>query len=194
MPRLPPLSSPLQVDFEKCKNNNIGNECLMSINGTDFRIPQTGKTTTGNWFASHKYAGKSALRYEIGVSILGGDLVWIQGPYPAGQFSDFKIFNKVLRQFLETGERVEADNGYVGTADKIKCPNNPCNPIENEGMQSRVQSCHETINGRFKTWGILNEVYRHDIRQHGEVFREIAIITQLAIENGSPLFQVEYKD
>jgi hypothetical protein len=76
MPRLPPLSSPLQVDFEKYKNGNIGNNCLMSINGTDFRIPQTGKATNGNLFASHKYAGKSALSYKIGVSILGGDLVW----------------------------------------------------------------------------------------------------------------------
>ena len=56
----------------------------MSINGTDFRIPQTGAAIQGNAFASHKYTGKSALRYEIGVSILGGDLVWIQGPYPAG--------------------------------------------------------------------------------------------------------------
>jgi hypothetical protein len=63
MPRLPPLSSPLQVDFEKCKNGNIGNDCHMSINGMDFRIPQTGNATTGNWFASHKYAGKSTLRY-----------------------------------------------------------------------------------------------------------------------------------
>ncbi len=138
MPHPPPLFSPLQVDFKKRKNGDIGNICLMSINGTDFRIPQTGKATTGNWFASHKYSGKSALGYEIGVSILGGDLVWIQGLYPAGQFTNIKIFNKVLRKFLEPGERVEANNGYVGAADKIKCPNNPCNPVENEGMQSRI--------------------------------------------------------
>jgi hypothetical protein len=45
-----------------------------------------------------------------------------------------------------------------------------------------------------KTWGILSQVYRHDITRHGEVFRVVAIITQLAIENGSPLFQVDYED
>jgi hypothetical protein len=44
------------------------------------------------------------------------------------------------------------------------------------------------INRRFKTWGILSQVYRHDIRRHGEVFRAVAIITQLTIKNGSPLF------
>ena len=166
----------------------------MSIDGTDFRIPQTGAAVRGNAFASHKYAFKSALRYEIGVSILGGDLVWIQGPYPAGHWPDVKIFNKTLRHWLEPGERVEADNGYVGCADKVKCPDNPCNPVGNLGMQGRVRSRHETLNGRFKVWGILREEYRHDIERHGEVFRAIAIITQLAIDNRSPLFQVNYQD
>jgi len=34
----------------------------MSIGGTDFRIQQQGKACKGNPFASHKYAGKLALR------------------------------------------------------------------------------------------------------------------------------------
>ncbi len=172
----------------------MGNDCLMSIDGTDFRILQTGAAILGNTFASHKYTFKSALRYEIGVSILGGDLIWIQGPYPAGAFNNVKIFNKVLCHFLQTGECVEANNGYMGAADKIKCPDNPCNPVANKEKRSRVCSCHETINGCFKTWGILSEVYHHNITRHGEVFWVVAIIMQPAIENGSPLFQVEYKD
>jgi hypothetical protein len=55
----------------------------------------------GNPFGSHKYAGKSALRYELGVDIRGGNLVWIQGPYPAGKWPDIKIFNAILANFLE---------------------------------------------------------------------------------------------
>jgi hypothetical protein len=86
--------------------------------------------TKGNAFASHKYAGKSALRYELGMSILGGDLVWIQGPYPASKLTDTKIFNKVLHHFLDLGERVEADEGYVGHPDKSKCPQNVGSPAE----------------------------------------------------------------
>ncbi len=46
--------------------------------------------------------------------------MWIQGPYSAGQFTNIKIFNKVLWHFLEPGERVKANNGYVGAANKIK--------------------------------------------------------------------------
>jgi hypothetical protein len=88
----------------------MGNDCQITVDGTDFQIPQKGLPKKGNAFASHKFAGKSALRYELGVSILGGDLVWIQGPHRTGKYTDIKFFNKVLRHYLEPGERVEADD------------------------------------------------------------------------------------
>ena len=56
----------------------------MTIDGTDYRILQKGAAKKGNAFGSFKYAGKSALRYELGVDILAGNLVWVSGPYPAG--------------------------------------------------------------------------------------------------------------
>jgi hypothetical protein len=102
----------------------------MTVDGTDFRVPQKGTATKENAFASQKYAGKSALRYELGMSILGGDLVWIQGPYPMGKFTDTKTFNKVLHHFLDPGEQVEANEGYVGHPDKSKCPQNVGSPAE----------------------------------------------------------------
>ncbi len=40
----------------------------------------------------HKYAGKSALCYELGIYILEGNLVWVGGPYAAGKWNDTKIF------------------------------------------------------------------------------------------------------
>ncbi len=100
--------------------HDVLNDCTMTVDGTDFRVPQKGVTTKGNAIASHKYVGKSSLRYELGVDILTGNLVWIQEPYPAGKYTNIKIFNNVLRNFLEPGERVEADEGYRGHPDKIK--------------------------------------------------------------------------
>ena len=96
------------MDFESRLNQDIGNDCLMLVDGTEFRIPQQGKAAKGNAFGSHKYASKSVLRYEVGVDILAGRLVWIQGPYPAGKWPDIKIFNAVLSHCLEPGDRVEA--------------------------------------------------------------------------------------
>jgi hypothetical protein len=64
----------------------------MSIDGTDCRIPQQGPAQKGSPFSSHKFAGKCALWYELGVDILQGNLVWIEGPYPAGKYTDIHIF------------------------------------------------------------------------------------------------------
>ena len=61
-------------------------------------------------------------------------------------------------------------------------------------MQGIARSRHETLNGRLKAWGILGNVYHHDIREHGTVFYACAVITQLAVANGEPLFEVEYGD
>ena len=41
----------------------------MTIDGTDYRILQKGATRKGNAFGSFKYAGKSALRYKLGVDM-----------------------------------------------------------------------------------------------------------------------------
>jgi hypothetical protein len=66
-----------------------------------------------------------------------------------------------LAGHLLPGERAEADNGYVGHPNKIKCPNNDCNPERNLGMQSAARSRHETFNGCLKNWEILERTYRH---------------------------------
>jgi hypothetical protein len=55
-----------QIVFESRLINNVGNNCLMTINGTNFRIQQKGVARKGNPFGSHKYVGKSALRYKLG--------------------------------------------------------------------------------------------------------------------------------
>ena len=148
-PPLPPLQ--MQIVFKsRLGTHEVLNDCTMTVDGTDFCIPQKGAVTKGNAFASHKYSGKSALSYELGVDILTGNLVWIQGPYPAGKYTDIKFFNKILRNFLEPGEQVKADEGYRGHPDKIKCPGNAANPAENRGMQERARACHETLNGWLK--------------------------------------------
>lgn len=182
---------PLQIDFEARKKNlPYYNDCLLSVDGTDFRIPNHGPQ-----FASHKYKGKSALRYEVALDILKGELAWHHGPFPAGAWPDISIFRHALKYHIDENERVEADDGYIGEApEKVKCPASFVNPAENEEMQQRVRNRQETVNKRFKQWGILNSVYRHDISTHGDVFRAISVITQVAIKNGEPLFDVEYKD
>jgi hypothetical protein len=112
------------------------------------------------------------------------DLVWIQGPYPAGAFNNVKIFKKVFWHFLEPGKCVKADNQPRRSSAQIS----PATPSPMRGCSPA------SVLVTFTTWGILSQVYRHNIACHGKVFRAIAIITQLAIKNGRLLFPVDYKD
>jgi hypothetical protein len=50
------------------------------------------------------------------------------------------------------------------------------------------------LNGQLKNWGILSQVFCHHISMHGDVFWACVMLTQLTVENGEPLFKVEYKD
>ena len=160
---------------------------MISCDGTDFQVYEHGR----KWF-SHKNK-KSALRYEVCLGIMAGDIVWINGPFVAGKFNDIKVFRDSLITFLDPYERVEADDGYLGEAPRyIKCPMSVTNPVEMKEIQGRVRSRQETVNRRFKDWGILKQVFRHDMLDHAEVFRAVAVITQIAINSGEKLFSVDY--
>ena len=62
-------------------------------------------------------------------------------------------------------------------------------------MQARVRSRHETVNKRMKQFGCLRQPFRHhDFAKHSSCFRAVAVLTQVAIEFGETLFEVEYSD
>ena len=97
--------------------------------------------------------------------------------------------------WLDPYERVEADDGYSAEAPlRVKCAVSMAEEVERQAMAQRVRARQETVNKRFKQWGILNQVFRHDLIHHRDVFAAICVITQLAIENGEALFEVHYDD
>jgi hypothetical protein len=69
------------------------------------------------------------------------------------------IFNKVLHHFINPGKLVEANDGYVRHADKLKCPKKVANLAENQTMQSRVRVYHKMLNRWLKNWGILSQTF-----------------------------------
>ena len=159
------------------------------MDGADFQIPEHGRQ-----FFPFKFR-KSALRYKVGLSIFGGEICWISGPYLPGVYNDLDIFRTSLSSHLDEFERVEADDGYIGEALlRVKCPACVTIPEEQQKIMKRVRARQEKINRRFKQWQILKQVFRHDLRVHRDVFAAIAVISQLAIQNGEALFSVDYYD
>jgi hypothetical protein len=131
--------------------------------------------TKGNAFGSHKYAGKSALRYELGIDILVGNLVWIQGQYSAGKYTDIKFSTRFC---VISSSRVSGSRPTRATA----ATPTKANPAENRTMQARVRARHKTLNGWLKNWGILSQVFRHHITMHGDVYRACVVVSRLTVE------------
>lgn len=160
----------------------------MSVDGTDFLIYEPTPFWTG-WY-SHKFNGP-ALRYEVAICIQTGDIVWIHGPFAAGAWPDVKIFRHALKNLLERGERVEADNGYGDEA--VDGPHDKIYTVGQKVAKSHLRARHETVNRRFKEFNALQQRFRHDKEKHVHVFNAVAVIAQIAIANESPLFQVDYR-
>jgi hypothetical protein len=80
------------------------------VDGTDFLVSRRNKRK----YWSHKF-NASGLRYEVGIAIQTGHILWVNGPFPCGEYPDIKIFCLGLKKKLEyCKEKVEADDGYRG--------------------------------------------------------------------------------
>ena len=80
-----------------------------------------------------------------------------------------------MRNFLEPGERVEADKGYRGHPDKSESGGESDDAGEGEGTSQDAERLAEEL-------GILSQVFRHHITMHGDVYRACAVVSQLTVE------------
>ena len=140
-------------------------------------------------WTSHKYNGPG-VRYEVGLGILSGDIVWVNGPFPCGIWPDLKIMKEGgILELLEENERIETDDGYRGLDPEFCLTKSGLrHPSSDPGMRARVRARQETVNKRFRQFAAASNVYRHDVLNHSKVFYSIVVLTQLAIESGEPLF------
>lgn len=122
--------------------------------------------------------------------------VWIDGLYMPGDWNDLSIFQDGLMHQLDQGERVEANDGYIGECPRwIKCPGSVISIPARERMQKRTHLHHETFKEWLKNLRCLDEKFRHLVAKHSSCFRAICVLTQLAIESGEEIFDVgEYDD
>jgi hypothetical protein len=176
-----------QIIWENRYEGDNGSRCLVSVDGTDFAIFEPIPFDP-KWY-SHKING-AGLRYEIAICIQTGEPVWINGPFPCGSWPDLRIARNALVDALDAGEYYLADGGYRDGNQYSVTPTGLHN--FDDRQKAVVRARHESLNKRYKDWGALGRLYRHDRVSHSKVFRAIANIVQVTIMNGEPLFEVEY--
>jgi len=117
----------------------------------------------------------------VGICISTGWIVWLNGPYRCGTWSDEAIAQDGLHMILGEGERYIADGGYKS----IYClsPMDATTQYETVYMQM-CRTRHETINSRFKKFSIISNIFKREAAKHGLYMYSIANIVQLGIMAG----------
>ncbi|CAJ1951004.1 unnamed protein product [Cylindrotheca closterium] len=160
---------------------------LVTVDGTDVWMWEPSPRSRIWW--SHKH-NRAAMRYEIAQCIQTGDIVAINGPFPAN-LSDREIFDANLSLMLMPGECVEADNGYSG---RIQIKTNAVGKDSITRKQKSVaRGRHENVNRRLKIFKVMERWESTNTEKHGKIARAVAVIVQLSFENGARLYPVKYE-
>ncbi len=76
---------------------DLSRTIFATVDGTDYKISEP-RPFEPKWFG-HKHEG-ARLRYEICICATRGWVVWTNGPFPCGFYSDLRIFRRDLKQVL----------------------------------------------------------------------------------------------
>jgi DDE superfamily endonuclease len=169
------------------------------VDGTDFRIMEPSPFDP-KWL-SEKFNGPG-VKYEVAVCIQTGWIVHTNGPYPCGQWHDLTVARDDLCYKLADSEfdneMACADGGYHDGYEFFETPTGHNNADQHMKAQARAR--HETINRRFKQWGVMGQRFRSNPECHEKYFNAVANLTQFLImtsgleDDERQLFQVYYND
>jgi hypothetical protein len=126
----------------------------------------------------------------VGLNIQTGFICWINGPFAPGVWNDLAIFRLKLKTLLPPGEKIEANDGYRG--DERTSTTLDARNMRESLMKDRARSRHETVNRRFKQFNCLSQIFRHEKEKHAFCFEAVAVITEIGIESGEPLYKIRY--
>ncbi len=156
---------------------------FLSVDGVEFCIYDPSPFSSCWW--SHKL-NQTRLRYEIGVSISNGQIVWASGPWPCGKYTDLTIFRCGFEKLLDDNEFVVEDSGYTDL-NWIK-PSGKQHP--SHYVLSKIRTHHECINGRIKQFFCLSHRFRHSLELHHKCFFAVLKVVFLTIAS-NPMFDVD---
>jgi hypothetical protein len=133
------------------------------------------------------YSGKSkkhCLKYEIGVSLVTGQIHWIWGPV-GGATHDVTISESSgITHELRPNEYIFADKAYSGQPyfiTPIKSPQTYSDQIYN-GIVSSLRQIVENLLDRLKNFECLNTNWRHDLHLHPIAFKVVCNLVNIDIQ------------
>ena len=145
------------------KSDSTTYNCLITASAIDFPVldPTQKKSRKDlSPYYSHHVKGP-ALRYEVGVSVFGGDIVCTNGPFRAGCTTESDP-DEIVEQFSRLG---------------LSCGKKPDSDMAKK-VPNRTRDRQKMINDRLTSFKIL-QWFRHGISSHVSVFSAIVVFIQL---------------
>lgn len=164
---------------------------LATVDGTHCLIYEPRKFPGKEW-CSYKFK-KAGLAYEVAVGVWNGNIVWINGPFPAST-GDNLIYQSAggLKSKMPPGKKLIADGVYLSNPEISG--RNPTDSKALAKFKERAKGRQETVFARLKNFHILSTRFRcktdDRFQKHKMVFESCCALVQYDIENGHPLFQI----
>lgn len=133
----------------------------------------------------HKFHG-TAVRYEVWESNLIGIIVRTNYPFPSGRFPDLIIFMNDIFRRLPVREVVIAENGYAD----VRFITSITVRDEVKDLHERLRVQDENLDGRLKSFSIIQHRFRHGVSLYSTVFHAVLLLTAIIMSISSPIFPV----
>ena len=163
---------------------------LMTVDGTHFMVnePKHPEFSQDKDYFSHK-KHRSGWCYELGLCLYKNNLIWMKGPYKAGQ-NDKNNFTRpggLKEKLAQLGLKAIGDKFYNGYPNEVSTFNR-YDSAEVKKFKSRALLRQEKFNGYLKQFDILDHRFRHHgPEKFATCFEAVAVITQYRIELECPL-------
>jgi hypothetical protein len=124
------------------------------------------------------YSGKTrkhTIKYEIGIQLQTGKIVWLSGGVPGSVHDLTVVRNCGLPSKLLSGEFILADKAYIGE-NYFLHPIKPAITLEEKELNAAISSIRETVEHtihRIKIFGCTQQKWRHNLNLHPIIFKVI---------------------
>ena len=106
----------------------------------------------------------------MAVSLEHPQIVWVNGPWPCGAFSDVRVFRSGLKSTLDVDEFVVADGGYIDE----RCISPPGSSHADHKTLAETRARHEIVNKRLKQFNVLTHRFKHTPSLHVHFFTQLS--------------------
>ena len=174
----------IKISFnDRFKGRVIGKSNYVTLDGTDFSIYDP-KPFHKKWFSFK--LNRAGIRYEVGLCLAKGHIVWYNDGFAAGYCNDLKLSRLEFTSNLLYGERAIADKGYSDEK-YFLTPN--C-LFYNRKLLKNIMARHENVNQRIKSFQVMRQMFRHGWEKHILCFTSVIKLVQIKLQNGEPLPQL----